>query len=135
MGGDGRLNCQELHVFAGYIGFDRSDEEWGQEYNSLLQEKCADPAVGVDLQIFTMLVEDASESGCYCTDKELATMVGRLESIPYNSAGSDQPRENVEVESSADPGLGGSSQSVFPEFRPPPGLEHLVPSVAPAHFG
>jgi len=72
---DGFLNAQEMCPFARHIGFEGSDEEWGKEFATLCTENGSTAQLGIDVGLFIKLVEDSSDSGCYCTSKELRAMV------------------------------------------------------------
>jgi len=72
--GDQRLNLLEMRRFADAIGFEGEDQEWEVEFAALFDGRSERPDVGVSLQFFAELVDDMSESGCYCTDEELCAM-------------------------------------------------------------
>jgi len=76
--GDGRLTSWEMRQFADWSGFQGDAKAWNDEYRLLCSDHKADPSTGVDLVLFTQIVnDDDSESGCYCTNSELQSMVAR----------------------------------------------------------
>jgi Ca2+-binding EF-hand superfamily protein len=78
---DGKLSPSEMRRFAEQQDFEGSEEDWAEAYKELCTEKGRDPAHGVDLSLFTQLVDDESEeTGCYCTDDEMRTMLTKLPS-------------------------------------------------------
>jgi Ca2+-binding EF-hand superfamily protein/predicted GNAT family acetyltransferase len=76
---DGYLNKKQMHEFAQHTGFDGSDEDWAQEFQSLCSFMSCTTAVGIDPPSFARLVDDESDQGCYCTDAELQDMIAKLE--------------------------------------------------------
>ncbi|CAK0889172.1 unnamed protein product [Prorocentrum cordatum] len=60
---DGKLNPGEMRRFAEQQDFDGTDEEWAEAYKELCTEKGRDPAQGVNLELFTQLLNDESEEG------------------------------------------------------------------------
>jgi len=90
--GDGRLTEQELRSFARGTGFDGSAEEWAEEYETLCTEHGSSPAEGLDEESFARLVDDESDSGCYCTEEELRAMLEDLrKKAPQPAASSARP--------------------------------------------
>lgn len=78
---DEKLSPKEMRRFAEQQDFEGSEEDWAEAYKELCTEKGRDPANGVDLSLFTQLVDDESEdTGCYCTDDEMRTMLTKLPS-------------------------------------------------------
>jgi len=73
--GDGRLSSSEMRPVAELIGFEGDDATWEAEFALLLQGH-AGPGIGLGL--FSQLVNDMSEDGCYCTDEELGVLLRRL---------------------------------------------------------
>jgi len=76
--GDGFLSKQEMYLFATLTGFDGNEEEWTEEFGLLCSENFAKVDVGLDATVFKKLLDDESDSGCFCTDAELeqtATLV------------------------------------------------------------
>lgn len=76
--GDGFLSMDEMRVFANSTGFDGDEEEWAEEFRLICSEHCVKAEVGLDVSLFEMLVNDASESGCHCTDQELQEIAADL---------------------------------------------------------
>jgi len=76
--GDQRLNCREFRRFADAIGFEGEDQQWEVEYAALFDGRSERPEAGISFQIFSELVDDMSESGCYCTDEELSTLYAKF---------------------------------------------------------
>lgn len=104
---DRYLNCQELQVFATFQGFDGSEQEWRADFNDLCKEYRLNATLGVPKESFELMIEDESDSGCYCDDSELEGFLKELKS----KASSSKP-----VKTTAH-GSSGSS------FATPPGLE------------
>jgi len=75
--GDGRLSCCEMRRFADFTGFQGDAQAWNNEYRLLCLDHKADPSAGVDLTLFTEMVSDDSDSGCYCTNSELQSMLAQ----------------------------------------------------------
>lgn len=77
--GDGRLSSSEMRPVAELIGFEGDDASWQNEFTLLLQShESGWGAGGIGLALFTQLVNDESEDGCYCTDEELKILLTRL---------------------------------------------------------
>merc|ERR1712118_167448 len=79
--GDGFLNVNEMKVFAQFTGFTGTDDEWTCEFPLLFDGPTANPAQGVDFELFARLVDNTS-------DAELAKML----KIMQDSRGSDGAR-------------------------------------------
>lgn len=79
--GDDRLSSSEMRVFAGWIGFQGGDADWAAEFASLLADSNTRPSDGVSLDLFTTLVNDQSDDGCYCTDEELRLLLTKLQAL------------------------------------------------------
>eukprot|EP00434_Breviolum_minutum_P031830 symbB.v1.2.028153.t1/scaffold2955.1/size66548/1 len=77
--GDDLLNKGEMRELAKLVGFDGSDEEWSQEYLKLCQEVGATPAKGIPKVVVLALLDDRSETGCFCTEEDLKTLLMGLE--------------------------------------------------------
>jgi len=77
--GDGKLHKEEMRSLADLVGFEGSDEEWTEEYEKLCSEHGVVPAHGIPEHIVMQLLEDRSESGCYCTTEELHALLGDLQ--------------------------------------------------------
>ncbi|CAE8678105.1 unnamed protein product [Polarella glacialis] len=77
--GAGFLRSQEMLPFANHTGFDGSDADWAEEFQSL----CSEPgsAQGVGVEHFARLVDDESDNGCYCTDEELRDLMAKLRPV------------------------------------------------------
>jgi Ca2+-binding EF-hand superfamily protein len=78
--GDMRLNQKEMADFARHTGFEGTDQEWDEEFALLCQEHQGDWSRGVDLGLFTRLVDDESDNGIYCTDEDLKELLTKLDS-------------------------------------------------------
>jgi len=72
---DGWLSSSEMRPVAELIGFQGDDALWQAEFAMLLQGQ-GDSSIGLGL--FSKLVDDMSEDGCYCTDDELRMLLQRL---------------------------------------------------------
>jgi len=75
---DGYLNRQEMKNIATHVGFKGSPEEWAKEYLGMCIDHGADPQLGIDLAVLEALVEDSSESGCYCSDRDLRVILQNM---------------------------------------------------------
>mmetsp|Transcript_78046 Transcript_78046/g.246529 ORF Transcript_78046/g.246529 Transcript_78046/m.246529 type:complete len:665 (+) Transcript_78046:60-2054(+) len=73
--GDGRLSAEEMRAFAGHIGFEGGDNDWSSEFQMLCEEHGRTAQDGVDREMFSQLVNDQTDAGCYCSDDELRIMV------------------------------------------------------------
>eukprot|EP00930_Biecheleria_cincta_P092427 TRINITY_DN8233_c0_g1_i1.p1 TRINITY_DN8233_c0_g1~~TRINITY_DN8233_c0_g1_i1.p1 ORF type:complete len:2246 (+),score=491.91 TRINITY_DN8233_c0_g1_i1:182-6919(+) len=78
---DGHLSALEMKVFADHTGFDGSAEAWAEEFNALCVESGA--AQGVSLVHFERLVDDSSDSGCYCSNDEMNALLEKLTKLPH----------------------------------------------------
>lgn len=76
--GDRFLSLNEMRRFANHVGFDDTDEVWAGEYTSLCVDNSADPALGIDVDLFAKIVCDLSDKGLYCKDTELEAMLPLL---------------------------------------------------------
>lgn len=76
--GDGSLGLSEMYAFASHTGFEGSDEDWAEEYRALCAENGVDEDAGIGVAVFMKLVNDASDGGCHCADKELHDMALQL---------------------------------------------------------
>jgi len=72
---DGYLNRQEMKNIVVHVGFKGSHEEWAREYQAMCAENGADPVQGIDLVLLERLVNDSSETGCYCSDRDLRAVL------------------------------------------------------------
>lgn len=72
--GDGFLCAAELQRFAKLSGFEGSDEAWWEEFQLLCEERGCQAEQGLSRSTFTAMLDDPSDSGCYCTDAELASI-------------------------------------------------------------
>eukprot|EP00928_Gymnodinium_smaydae_P035569 TRINITY_DN25010_c0_g1_i1.p1 TRINITY_DN25010_c0_g1~~TRINITY_DN25010_c0_g1_i1.p1 ORF type:complete len:723 (+),score=177.78 TRINITY_DN25010_c0_g1_i1:68-2236(+) len=89
----GRLLQKGMRLFATETGFDGDDAAWAQEYKAICDEAGVAPEAGIDLAMFTKLVNDDSDEGCYCTDEELEAMRDKLleEAPPPSPSPSPSP--------------------------------------------
>jgi len=78
--GDGYLDKDEMLSLAVLTGFEGSDESWAVEYSRLCRECNADRNIGIAQGTLLALLDDQSESGFFCTDKQLEEMSAALES-------------------------------------------------------
>lgn len=104
---NGYLDVNELRVFATFQGFDGTAEEWKMDYEELCKEYRLDNTWGVPRESFEVMLEDTSDSGCYCDDDEIMGFLQQLQSTTSNSTGAKVPAH----------ASSGSS------FAGPPGLE------------
>ncbi|CAK9047355.1 unnamed protein product [Durusdinium trenchii] len=75
--GDQLLNASDMLSFASSVGFDGSREEWQEEYRLICEGLGRTPDQGIDAASFFKLVNEDTDDGCYCSDKELAGMLGQ----------------------------------------------------------
>lgn len=78
--GDGYLDKDEMLSLAVLTGFEGSDESWAEEYARLCRECNADKNFGIAQGTLLALLDDQSDAGFYCTDKQLEEMSAALES-------------------------------------------------------
>lgn len=82
--GDNALCSQEMLHFSRLIGYNGDDTTWAAEYSSLFEGNedlliTSGPGSGfVGLELFTRLVNDESDRGCFCTDDELRKITAAL---------------------------------------------------------
>jgi len=60
-----------MRRFATLNGFEGTDEEWREEHSSLCSQWQVSPSEGFSEEVFTQLVNDQTERGCYCSNQEL----------------------------------------------------------------
>lgn len=78
--GDGYLYDTELRPFADKFGFDGSQSEWVEEYQSLCNEYRCSPMQGINLLAFARMLDD--EDGCALSDAELAGLLRESNQLP-----------------------------------------------------
>lgn len=111
--GNGWLSTGEMRAFARWTGFDGSDEEWAEEYRLLCSEHGADEAVGIDVAVFRTLANDASDSGCHCTNEELQEIAVECAKMRLGlGCGEDDKEngrsgENEAAQAAKEPGVAG----------------------------
>ncbi|CAJ1335917.1 unnamed protein product [Effrenium voratum] len=76
--GDGFLKKGEMRALAKLVGFQGDSAEWLEEYSKLCKEVGATPQKGIPKATVLTLLDDTSESGCFCTDKELELLLDTL---------------------------------------------------------
>jgi len=76
--GNGALGKQEMCNFARFVGFEGTDSEWNKEFDVLCRERGIDKRTGVPEAHVLQLLEDDTESGCYCSTKELVQILNDL---------------------------------------------------------
>ncbi|CAE8622743.1 unnamed protein product [Polarella glacialis] len=74
--GDGYLRKAEMCTLAVMVGFEGSAADWEQEFVKLCRELHVDPAWGVPQATILKLLDDQSDTGCFCTDEELLQLLG-----------------------------------------------------------
>lgn len=83
--GDAALCPQEMLRFSRLIGFHGDDATWAAEYDALFkgnEDLLMTSGIGsgfIGLDLFTRLVNDESEHGCFCTNDELRKITAALE--------------------------------------------------------
>jgi hypothetical protein len=78
---DARLKAAEVLNFAMHTGFDGTNKEWLEEYRLLCKERSCDPNDGLTCQMFIALLNDGSDTGCFCTDQQLQEICLKLHSL------------------------------------------------------
>jgi len=82
---NGLLSCQEMCKFSAQAftlktGFQQGGGEiWEEEFRKLCKEHLANPSTGINAMTFGRLVEDKSDRGIYCTNKDLRTIIKTLQ--------------------------------------------------------
>merc|ERR1719326_1542939 len=100
--GDGILHSQEMRCFAEVNGFDGDESEWQEEFGVLCEAHGTGPqSLSIDASGFLALLDDESDAGCYCSDKELRRALKKLcelraESIKEDVKAQDEVIENWE---------------------------------------
>ena len=75
--GDQLLSAPEMLSFASSVGFDGSYDEWLEEYRLICEGLGRTVEQCIDAASFLKLVNEDTDDGCYCSDKELAGMLGQ----------------------------------------------------------
>mmetsp|Transcript_28818 Transcript_28818/g.92622 ORF Transcript_28818/g.92622 Transcript_28818/m.92622 type:complete len:635 (+) Transcript_28818:3-1907(+) len=83
--GRGLLQSPDIQIFAEFVGFKGSDEQWRAEFAEMCSYLGCDPVLGIDMFSFTVLLNDSSAQGCFVSNAELR--VFREESISGCTAG------------------------------------------------
>lgn len=117
--GDDLLDKREMQAFAKQIGFDGDDEAWSEEFAELCKEHGCASAAAVDKDLFLRLVDDRSDSGCYCTDGELREMLTHLFARVKARASIPPPPPPVRPASAQPPSAGESSHPSLAAQRAP----------------
>ncbi|CAE7362341.1 PAB4 [Symbiodinium necroappetens] len=73
--GDGYLKEGEMMQLAKLVGFDGDTEEWKKEYHALCKEVKVSEAEGVPKAVVLKMLDDTSDTGCFCTDQELQLLL------------------------------------------------------------
>mmetsp|Transcript_65210 Transcript_65210/g.153550 ORF Transcript_65210/g.153550 Transcript_65210/m.153550 type:complete len:570 (-) Transcript_65210:151-1860(-) len=68
---DGYLKEGEMLELAKLVGFEGDYAEWQKEYRKLCLELSVSMAKGIPKAAVLKMLDDESDTGCYCTDKEL----------------------------------------------------------------
>jgi len=76
--GDELLSSRELRRFAELSGFEGDDADWSLEYRLMCREWQVLPDAGIPRDVFTALVTDKSEIGCYCDEARLRVILKSL---------------------------------------------------------
>merc|ERR1712216_836626 len=77
-GGSGHIGSAAMQRFAALNGFDGSDEDWSEEFELMCEEWDCEADPGFSEALFTQWVNDNSEKGCECSDRELALIAAKL---------------------------------------------------------
>lgn len=69
----GSLDSDQMRRFMEFQGFDGTDDEWREEFESMCEEQGGSVKINMsfDEAAFIALVDDDSDAGCYCSDSEL----------------------------------------------------------------
>jgi len=70
----GNLTEQAMLRFAKETGFDGAEGDWSSEYSLMCEERGRRPEQGIDEASFSAMLDDSSDSGCYCGHEELKTI-------------------------------------------------------------
>lgn len=76
---DNLLKEHEMRAFAGFTGYEGSDEQWQADFKRLCVDLSVDPALGLATSSLEKLVNDLSECGLYCSDEELQSIKAKLQ--------------------------------------------------------
>jgi len=68
---DGVLKREEMLQVARCVGFDGSEEEWGEEYIQVCAENSCNPDQGMSEDAIMKLLDDKSETGCWLSNSAL----------------------------------------------------------------
>ena len=82
---DGYLSKSEMLAYARHIGFEDTEEEWTHEYIQLCNEFKVPHEIGINRETFCKMINDQSDTGCWCTDKELRTFLEFLGKLSAES--------------------------------------------------
>jgi Ca2+-binding EF-hand superfamily protein len=86
---DQYLSLWEMYTFAKQTGFDGNDQMWVEEYELLCSENQRSSDQGIDVDLFTHLVNDTSDAGCYCSDEDLKAIISRAAVPPRRELAKD----------------------------------------------
>eukprot|EP00930_Biecheleria_cincta_P068753 TRINITY_DN5655_c0_g1_i1.p1 TRINITY_DN5655_c0_g1~~TRINITY_DN5655_c0_g1_i1.p1 ORF type:complete len:1890 (-),score=285.46 TRINITY_DN5655_c0_g1_i1:712-5883(-) len=104
---DGNLAKLEMLEFARLAGFKGSNEEWNVEFAILCESHGAEYQKGISQELFYRLVNDASDSGLYCSDSELQKLVLSAGQGQVDMCGGD---EDDQRDNAADADDGGAAR-------------------------
>merc|ERR1711939_573337 len=88
----GYLDSAAMRKFAETNGFDGKDAEWDEEFECMCEEWECEQEKGFSEAIFTQWVNDDTDKGCFCSDKELLTISVKLGVTPQGSVASVKSR-------------------------------------------
>jgi Ca2+-binding EF-hand superfamily protein len=80
--GDNCLKTKEMQAFVSHNGFEFNDEDWAKEFATLCKDGGCDPDKGVTLVLFSKIINDKSEAGCFCSDDELRDLLKKVSNVP-----------------------------------------------------
>mmetsp|Transcript_39193 Transcript_39193/g.90893 ORF Transcript_39193/g.90893 Transcript_39193/m.90893 type:complete len:417 (-) Transcript_39193:71-1321(-) len=103
--GDGLLKLEEMFELARMVGFEGTDAEWREEFKRLCQERGATEA-GIPAETVLQLLDDESDSGCFCTDEELGMLCTACGAAPAAEA---QATAAASASSTADSAVGAAA--------------------------
>jgi hypothetical protein len=85
--GDGILSVEEARLFADFTGFKAGNPEWLEAFNILCSDRNIDPAIGLDKETFTSMInDDDEENACYCANADIVRILLILRCIAKDKA-------------------------------------------------
>ena len=88
LAGSGRMGSAAMRWWAGLTGWDKSEDKWEAEWQSLCADLKVSPTDGLDAVAFMKFLSDKTEAGCFMKDNELREMQVTLHGIRESSVSS-----------------------------------------------